>query len=335
MGSKVKIRFGNIFDDQSDLIILPCSTGGTITNFVSDYLRKYNIPKPQPGMRLGHLSIQPFNGAEITQFVGFGVSVEHHTSTLAAINRIGMQIGEFTLSEPSVRLIAAPLLGAGAGGLGSENVVKELQKGYLSTAHPDSTLTINILHKNIFERVVKNLKAIDINKESHESINKKTLQVFLCHSSKDKKLVRELYNKRCQDGISPWLDEESLLPGQDWQQEIRKAVNNSDVFIACLSKEAINKKGYIQKEINYALNVAEEQPEGAIFLIPLKLEECNIPERLSRWHWVNYFEDKGYGRLMRSLRFRANELGLRFQKEILYDSPNNLIYYDNKSISNQ
>jgi hypothetical protein len=81
--------------------------------------------------------------------------------------------------------------------------------------------------------------------------------------------------------------------------------------------------------------VAEEQPEGAIFLIPLKLEECNIPERLSRWHWVNYFEDKGYGRLMRSLRFRANELGLRFQKEILYDSPNNLIYYDNKSISNQ
>ena len=124
-----------------------------------------------------------------------------------------------------------------------------------------------------------------------------------------------------------------MLPGQDWQQEIRKAVNTSHVFLACISKEAINKRGYIQKEINYALNVAEEQPEGSIFIIPLKLENCEIPERLSRWHWVNYIEDKGYGRLLRALRFRANELGVRFEKEILYDSYNDIILYENQSVT--
>jgi len=54
--------------------------------------------------------------------------------------------------------------------------------------------------------------------------------------------------------------------------------------------------------------VAEKQPEGTIFLIPLKLEECNVPKRLQRWHRINLFEEKGYRRLISSLRFRAGTI---------------------------
>jgi len=50
------------------------------------------------------------------------------------------------------------------------------------------------------------------------------LKVFLCHASQDKTLVRELYQKLSAEGwIDPWLDEEKLLPGQDWDLEIEKA----------------------------------------------------------------------------------------------------------------
>jgi DNA-binding winged helix-turn-helix (wHTH) protein len=136
------------------------------------------------------------------------------------------------------------------------------------------------------------------------------LRVFLCHSSKDKPIVRNLYSRLRNDGIDPWLDEENLLPGQDWQQVIPKAVRTNDVVVICLSNEAITKSGYVQKEIKYALDVADEQPEGTIFLIPLKLERCDMPERLSRWQWVNLFEDNGYERLMLALKIRAKELGL-------------------------
>ena len=40
-------------------------------------------------------------------------------------------------------------------------------------------------------------------------------------------------------------------------------------------------------------------------LIPIRLEECRIPQRLSRWQWVDLFEADGYDKLMRSLRARA------------------------------
>ncbi len=128
------------------------------------------------------------------------------------------------------------------------------------------------------------------------------LRIFLCHSSGDKPEVRNLYQRLSSDGFDPWLDEEKLLPGQEWELEIAKAVQTSDIIIVCLSHKAITKAGYVQKEIKSALDEAEKQSEGTIFLIPVKLEECDVPERLQRWQWVNLFEEKGYERLIRSLR---------------------------------
>ena len=143
-----------------------------------------------------------------------------------------------------------------------------------------------------------------------DEIHKRTspLRIFLCHSSGDKPAVRNLYQRLSGEGYDPWLDEEDLLPGQEWELEIAKAVKTSDVVIVCLSHKAINKSGYVQKEIEFALDKAEEQPEGTIFLIPLKLEECDVPERLQRWQWVNLFEEKGHERLMSSLRLRAETI---------------------------
>jgi hypothetical protein len=134
------------------------------------------------------------------------------------------------------------------------------------------------------------------------------LKVFLCHAKSDKPAVRKLYQRLRAAGIDAWLDEEDLLPGQDWEREIPRAVRASDSVIVCLSCKSINKTGYVQKEIKFALDVADEQPEGAIFLIPLRLEECDVPERLSRWQWVDLFVPNGYERLMRALDVRATHL---------------------------
>ncbi len=141
-------------------------------------------------------------------------------------------------------------------------------------------------------------------------INKlKTLNVFLCHSSSDKPLVRELYQSLSNEGwIVPWLDEESILPGQNWREEISKAVRNSDVVIVCLSKTSISKEGFVQKEIRDALDIADEKPEGTIFIIPVKLEHCQVPDRLEKWQWVDYSSPKGYERILRSLDIRLKSL---------------------------
>jgi len=153
-----------------------------------------------------------------------------------------------------------------------------------------------------------------LNTSSYAVITKegttRLLKVFLCHASDDKPSVRLLYERLCAENIDPWIDEENLLPGQYWEQEIPKAVRNSDAVIVCLSQASINKRGYIQKEIKYALDLADEQPEGVIFLIPLRLQNCDVTQRLQPLQWVDYFHEKGHERLMRALRARASTLNV-------------------------
>ena len=51
------------------------------------------------------------------------------------------------------------------------------------------------------------------------------------------------------------------------------------------------------------LDTADEKPDGAIFLIPARLEECNVPDRISRFQWVDLYKPDGYSKLINSLRF--------------------------------
>ena len=135
------------------------------------------------------------------------------------------------------------------------------------------------------------------------------LRVFLCHASADKPAVRKLHRYLKQRGITPWLDELDLLPGQKWEIEIPKALHSSDVILVCLSKNSVTKEGYVQKEITFALDKASEKLEETIFIIPTKLEECEVPQRLRDYQWVDLFRNDGYKRLMQSLKKRAIDLG--------------------------
>ena len=136
------------------------------------------------------------------------------------------------------------------------------------------------------------------------------LKIFLCHSAMDKAVVRKLYGCLKDDGFEPWLDEKDLLPGQDWQEIIPAAVRASHVVLVCLSKNSITKEGYVQKEIKLALDIADEKPEGTIFIIPVRIEEVEIPRRLAQWQYASLFQENGYQKLLFSLQLRSHTLGM-------------------------
>ena len=144
---------------------------------------------------------------------------------------------------------------------------------------------------------------------------RQNLRIFLLHASEDKNHVRQLDQRLIADGFESWLDERSLLPGQSWELETTNAINASDLVFICLSQNAVNKKGYIQKEIRYALDVAKEQPEGVTFIIPVMLEECIIPVSLQHLHCARLFEKEGYQRLIKALQSRASELGFSIPRK--------------------
>jgi len=149
------------------------------------------------------------------------------------------------------------------------------------------------------------------------------LRVFLCHSSTDKPVVRDLFKLLSSENwIDPWLDEKSLRPGHDWKFEIEKAIDVADVVIVFLSRSSISKEGFIQKEIRYVLDKSDEKPVGTIYIIPIRVEECEIPKRFAQLQWLDVSIDNidWLSKLLDSLKLRAEHLGVPLDQ---FDDENN------------
>ena len=129
--------------------------------------------------------------------------------------------------------------------------------------------------------------------------------VFLIHAHSDKVSVHKLYHRLARDGINAWLDVERLQPGQDWQHEIRRALLKSDVVIVCLSRSFDKHQGFRHEELKIALEKLKLLPDDEVFVIPVRLEKCEMPESLRTLHRVDLFEAGGYKKLLHALRARA------------------------------
>ena len=126
--------------------------------------------------------------------------------------------------------------------------------------------------------------------------------IFLSYSRRDVEAASSLYAKLKQAGHSVWFDKESLLPGQNWEYEIQKAIRDAKVVLICLSSSWVDQRGYVQKELKLSLETMKEVPEGQIHTIPVRLDDCTLPRGLAKLQWVDIFEPNGIDRLQRALQ---------------------------------
>ncbi len=136
----------------------------------------------------------------------------------------------------------------------------------------------------------------------------KPLDVFLCHAKEDANQVKKIRLKLIGVGTKPWFDEEDLLPGQEWQREIKRQIQKSDLILICLSNNSVSKTGFVQNEMKLAVEAAQSRPEGSIYIIPTRLDDCTIPESLSKYQKVDLFTDNDFDKLCGSLELVADKI---------------------------
>lgn len=126
--------------------------------------------------------------------------------------------------------------------------------------------------------------------------------VFLCYARPDGATVRELYRFLDFTGFKPWMDTEDILPGSEWEPAINKAIQHSDFFCLCLTRNSVDRRGVIQKEIRAAFNKKEEMLDDDIYLITVRLEDCDVrDEKLRKFQWVDLFRNDGHDKLLFAL----------------------------------
>ena len=136
--------------------------------------------------------------------------------------------------------------------------------------------------------------------------------VFIAYAAEDRSLARRLREDLEREGCSPWLDKDKLLPGQNWPRAIERAIEVSDAFVACFTSRSVSKPGQFQSELRYALDCARRRPlsEEAPFVIPVRLEDCTVPRRISdHVQYVDLYPDwkKGVQRVARAAHQAAKK----------------------------
>jgi len=126
-------------------------------------------------------------------------------------------------------------------------------------------------------------------------------QIFLCYGRQDRQKVQRLYEELANLGYQPWMDVKDILPGEVWETSIRHAIRRADFFLACISSTSVNRRGFLQKEIREALEIWKEKLEEDIYFIPARLEECEVPQQMSGFQWVDLFEQQGLARLSEAI----------------------------------
>jgi hypothetical protein len=115
---------------------------------------------------------------------------------------------------------------------------------------------------------------------------------FISYAHEDADSARVLHREILALGVQPWLDIIDLVPGQDWQLAVTKALHESSHVIVLISRASVGKRGYVQKEVRDALEILATFPPGAIYIVPVRLDESEPAHAaLARLHRIDYFVD--------------------------------------------
>jgi hypothetical protein len=137
----------------------------------------------------------------------------------------------------------------------------------------------------------------------------KKTRIFLSYAHKDIGLVNDLYDRLKEAGFSPWQDSKDIKAGELWPDALMRAIREAPVFLVCFSHNSVTRRGVIQEEIKETLRMWRQKVDDNIYFIPVRLEECRVPEAMAKFHWVDLFEDGGFSTLTGALRRGLNNLG--------------------------
>src|SRR5712671_2416653 len=133
--------------------------------------------------------------------------------------------------------------------------------------------------------------------------------VFLGHNAKDKPRVRRLAERLQQAGLRVWFDEWNVRSGDIISLKVDEGLEHSRVLLLCISPNALA-SNWVSLERSTAIH-RDPSNEGRRF-IPLLLADCDLPDTLRRYKYVDFREEAeaAFAELVAACRLEAAEAPL-------------------------
>jgi hypothetical protein len=124
-------------------------------------------------------------------------------------------------------------------------------------------------------------------------------RAFISHATEDKqRFVVNFATKLRERGVDAWLDQWEIKAGDSLIQKIfEEGIRQADVFIVVLSSVSVGKP-WVREELDTGI---VNRIKNNCRLIPIVIDECQIPEALSHLCWVKVKDFVNYEQELNSI----------------------------------
>lgn len=127
-------------------------------------------------------------------------------------------------------------------------------------------------------------------------------RIFIIYNHKDMNSAHELVKKLRDAGYNPWWDQEEIVPGQRIVDSVSNGLLSSAVALLLVSKNLDYEKGILAVELKTALATMRSKDESFSPVIPIRLDDSEVPSMLAGVQWLDFKEEGDFERLDKSLK---------------------------------
>jgi TIR domain len=122
------------------------------------------------------------------------------------------------------------------------------------------------------------------------------LKPFICYAREDEDVAERLADYLRDCGATPWLDRHQLKGGDAWKAKIRRAMRDASHILLLISRHSVTKRGFVQNEVRWALELRDELPPDREYIIPIRLDDTEPKHQgLKELHWEEVGRDERAG----------------------------------------
>jgi predicted phosphatase len=112
-------------------------------------------------------------------------------------------------------------------------------------------------------------------------------KVFISYAREDENIAKILYSSLSKSDIDPWIDQKMIEAGDQWEDDIKNGIKESDFVLIICSQSLKNKKdSFVNKEIKWSVDRAQEV--RGKFIIPVHTDDARINEIIPELGEIQY-----------------------------------------------
>ena len=111
-------------------------------------------------------------------------------------------------------------------------------------------------------------------------------KTFISYSNTDREFVERLVVDLDAAGVDVFYDQR-VKPGESWAESLSLAIESAQFLLVVLSPNSVKSK-WVEQEVRIAL---AREAEGKAHVVPLLLQECDIPDFLEDKTYASFDKD--------------------------------------------